>query len=133
MRKYPERARNERGLVGKIMVVWLALLVLLGLAAVDAARIAFARYKVADAAEQASFEAASIFEKTQDQSAAYQTALQTVSEIDAGAKVRSFTVNAQTGEVTVSVSKKASTLLAGRFFKDLVKATATHTSGPPTF
>ena len=44
--------RQEDGLVGKIIVIWLALLVVLGLAAFDTAQILLARYKVADAAQE---------------------------------------------------------------------------------
>src|SRR5581483_1006832 len=54
-----ERLREERGLMGKIMFVWLALLIVFLLAAWDTGSILLMRYKVSSAADDAAFEAAS--------------------------------------------------------------------------
>jgi Flp pilus assembly protein TadG len=128
------RMTDERGLIGKIMILWLVLAVVLSLAAIDTAKILFARYKVADAAEQASFEAAATLLSSDERAAAYQAALDTVEAIDPGAKMTGFEIDPTTKQVTVTVTKKASTLVVGRlgFLKHLTKATATDTSEPPT-
>ncbi len=131
------RVRDERGLIGKIAILWLVLLALFVVAAIDTGSILYTRYKVADAADTASFEAASVYKETHDQRAALEAALAKVQELDPGARIPSkqgFVLNTQTGEVTVTVSKRSWTLLAGRigFTKKYVKATATETNGPPT-
>ena len=126
------RAREERGLVGKLLAIWLALLALLGLAAFDTAQILLARYRVADAAQEASFQAASALRETGDRQAALEAALAAVVDRDEGARVARFSIDDQTGQVTVTVTKRASTLIARHlsFLKDLTKASATDTSEP---
>jgi len=128
-----DRMTDERGLIGKIMILWIVLAVVLALAAIDTAQILFTRYKVTDAAEKASFEAAATLLSSGDRAAAYQTALDTVEATDPGAKMTGFEIDPATKQVTVTVTKKASTLVAGRlgFLKHLTKATATDTSEPP--
>jgi uncharacterized membrane protein len=130
------RAHDEQGLIGKIAILWLVLLALFIVAAIDTGSILYTRYKVADAADSASFEAASVYKDTHDQRAALAAALAKVEEVDPGARIPSksgFVVNTQTGEVTVTVAKKSWTLLAGRigFTQHYVKASATQTNGPP--
>lgn len=124
--------REERGLVGKIIVIWLALMVVLGLAAFDTVQILLARYKVADAAQEASFEASNLLHSSGDRRAALEAALAAVADKDKGARVTQFTIDPQTQQVTVTVTKKVSTLLAGRigFLQGFTKATASDISEP---
>lgn len=128
---------DERGLVGKLAIVWLILLALFVVAAVDTGSILYTRFKVADAADAASFEAASTFQQTRSSQQALQAATDKVAELipDAHIPKNGVVIDPQSGEVTVTVVRRAWTLLAGRiaFTKHFVKATATDTSGPPTF
>jgi Flp pilus assembly protein TadG len=122
--------RQEGGLVGKIIVVWLALLVVLGLAAFDTAQILLTRYLVADAALVAAFLASAVLQNNGDRRGALDAALAAVAEKDEGARVTEFTIDPQTQQVTVTVTKKVSTLIAGRigFLKGFTKATESDTS-----
>lgn len=124
--------REERGLVGKIIVIWLLLMVVLGLAGFDTVQILLARYKVSDAAQEASFEPSSELHRSGDRRAALEAALAAVADKDKGARVTEFTIDPQTQQVTVTVTKKVSTLVAGRvgFLRGFTKATATDTSEP---
>ena len=83
--------REERGLVGKIIVIWLLLMVVLGLAAFDTVQILLARYKVSDAAQEASFEASNELHRSGDRRAALEAALAAVADKDKGARVTRFT------------------------------------------
>jgi Flp pilus assembly protein TadG len=132
MKSLTERARDERGLMGKITLLWLALLILLVIAAIDTGSILYTRYKVADAADEASFEAATVYKDTQNQQAALQAALAKVKELTPGAHL-DFKLDAKTGEVTLTVTKEAWSLLAGRlsFTERYVKVVETATNGPP--
>jgi Flp pilus assembly protein TadG len=122
--------REERGLVGKIIVIWLAVMVVLGLAVFDTAQILLARYRVADAAQEASFQASSILQSSGDRRRALDAALAAVADKDKGARVTQFAIDPQSQQVTVTVVKKVSTLLVGRigFLQGFTKATASDTS-----
>jgi len=52
------RAADERGLIGKIVILWLVLGMLLLLAGIDTAQILLTRFRVVDAAQEAAFGAA---------------------------------------------------------------------------
>ncbi|MFB3738238.1 MAG: pilus assembly protein TadG-related protein [Candidatus Velamenicoccus archaeovorus] len=128
------RIRDERGLVGKIMILWLALLAIFAVAAWDAGSVMITRFKLQNAAESAAFEAAATYKTTQSVEEARTTAEAEVRQDDEGARIVRFKVDPTSGEVTISLAKRASTILAGRFdfLRKLTKATASDTSGPPT-
>lgn len=129
--------RGERGLVGKLMILWLVLLAVLVPAAFDTGSIALTRYKVTSAASDAALEAANVYKQTGDRNQAYQAAVALVNEDVAGARIPAkdgFSIDPQSGQVTVVVVKRASTLIAGRvgFLESVLRAKATETSGPST-
>ncbi len=129
--------RDERGLVGKIVILWLVFLAAFVLAAFDAGSIALTRYKVTSAASDAALEAANVFKQTGDRNQAYRAAAELVNEDAPGARIPvkdGFSISPATGAVTVTVVKRASTLIAGRigFLDSLTRAKATETSGPST-
>jgi uncharacterized membrane protein len=128
--------RDERGLMGKIAIVWLLLFALFIVASIDVGSITLTRFKVANAADKAAFQAASTFKDSHDRNQALQAAEQAVQEQAPGAKIArgGFSIDVSTGEVTVKVVKRAWTLLAWRLSqtKAYTKAVATSTSGPPT-
>lgn len=135
MRLLPECARDERGLMGKIAILWLILLILLVIAAIDTGSILYTRYKVADAADGASFQAATVYNDTHNQRAALQAAVAKVKELTPGAHLTAFKLDTKTGDVTVTITKKSWSLLAGRlpFTQKYVKVTETATNQPSTF
>jgi Flp pilus assembly protein TadG len=129
--------KDERGLVGKIAILWLVFLAVFVVAAFDAGSIALTRYKVTEAASDAAREAANVFKQTGDRNQAYQAAAELVNEDAPGARIPAkdgFSIEAQTGRVTIVVMKKVSTLIAGRigFLESLTRAKITDTSGPST-
>jgi len=124
---------DERGLIGKILILWIVLGALLLVAAIDTAQILVTRYNVANAAQEAAFEAGSTYRSSRgDRQAAYRAALQVVEEAGAETKLARFVIDDPTGRVTVTVTRRAPTLLAGRigFTKDLTRVKATETSEP---
>ena len=134
MNRAPTLAADERGLIGKILVLWIVLGVLLLDAGIDTAQVLLTRFHVADAAQAAAFDAAATLRSSRgDRDASYQAALQAVHDVDADVKLTDFVIDGQTGQVTVTVTGKASTLLAARigFTKHLTKAKTTETSGAP--
>ena len=129
--------KDERGLVGKIAILWLVFLAVFVVAAFDAGSIALTRYKVTEAASDAAREAANVFKQTGDRNQAYQAAVELVNQDAPGARIPAkdgFSIEPQTGRVTIVVVKTASTLIAGRigFLESLARAKITDTSGPST-
>ena len=127
-------AADERGLVGKILLLWIVLGVLLLVIGLDTAQVLLTRYRVADAAQTAAFEAAATLERSRgDRDAAYRAAVDAVEGIDADATLTRFVIDARTGQVTVTVVGRADTFIAGRigFSRSLTKAKTTETSEPP--
>ncbi len=55
MNRTPNRLRSgQNGAVGMMIVMWLAVVVLLGITAIDAGSIAFTKFRLADVASTAS-------------------------------------------------------------------------------
>lgn len=122
---------DERGLVGKILVLWLVLAALLAVLTYDGIRIAVTRFRVADAAQTAAFESATTLRKTQgDRNAAFRVARDSVAEADEDLRLAEFVIDPLTNEVRVTVTQKAPTLLAERigFLRSLTRARTTETS-----
>ena len=62
MIRTPNRLRSgQTGAVGMIIIMWLAVVVLIGVAAIDAGSIAFTKFRLADVASSASTQAANAF------------------------------------------------------------------------
>lgn len=123
---------DERGLMGKLALLWLLVAALLVVLGYDGVRIAVVRFRVAEAAQNAAFEAESTLQQTRgDRKAAYDAAVQAV--LDAGLdadRLRGFVIDPKTDAVTVTVASKAPTVLVGRigFLRSLAKARSTETS-----
>jgi uncharacterized membrane protein len=131
----PRRSlRDEAGLVGKVIVVWLLLLLVLGIAAVDAASILFTRFRLDDAAATAATTAATTYRNGRDATDACTAARLSVETADPDAIMsKSFCkVNTSTGEVTITLRRTATTILAGRlsFTRDLAEVVQRETAGP---
>jgi uncharacterized membrane protein len=113
MRGWGRRHRDERGLVGKFIVGWLLLVVLLGVAAVDFGSIAFTTFRLSDIATSAAAEAASQLDRGATPLEACSSAEAIVAEQDPAVRL----VGCRRGDgrsVSVTVRKKAATLIVGR-------------------
>lgn len=123
--------RDERGLVGKILVLWLVLAALLAVLAYDGIRIAVTKFRVADAAQSAAFQSATTLKSTRgDRDAAYRAAQDAVTEADDGLRLAEFVIDPGSDEIRVTVAKKAPTILVERigFLSPLTRARTTETS-----
>jgi Flp pilus assembly protein TadG len=111
--------RDDRGLVGKILLVWLLLLVVLVVGALDAGSILLARSRAADLAKDASVSAAASLAQSGDQEQAKLAALDTIADADEPVRLKSIDVGRR--EVTVVLVVHADTLVVGRipFLDDL--------------
>jgi hypothetical protein len=127
-------AHDERGLVGKALVITLLILAVLGVCALDAVSILSARYRTADAADRAAEETAYAYKQSHDLRGACQTAVETVEEANHTARIPKggCVIDPGTGDVTITVRETASTIVAKRVdaLEDLTKVVATSTAAP---
>jgi len=123
--------RDDRGLVGKILLVWLLLLVVLVVGALDAGSILLARSRAADLAKDASVSAAAAFAQSGDEERAKLAALDTIADADEPVRLKSIDVGRR--EVTVVLVVHADTLVVGRipFLDDLGRVTVSGSTTAP--
>ena len=128
--------RDETGLIGKMIVVWLLILGLLAVAAIDAASIAFTTYKLADVGAAAASEGARVYKKARDVRDTCERVAQIVSREESTARLArgGCTVERPTGLVTVKLRKKANTLVAHRIplTEKFAIVVVSETAGPPS-
>jgi len=125
--------RDERGLVGKAIVILMLVVAVLGLCAVDAGSILFAKLKIDDAAEAGAVAGAEALKTSHNVQAARQAAVAAVHQSDDSIKEIAVSVDVQ-GNVTVKVKKKVPTILVGRigFLKKLGVVHGSATESPPS-
>ena len=127
---------DDSGAVGKIIAVWLVVVALVGVAAIDAGSIAFTRFRLADTASTAATAAANAYRNSGDENQACQAALDVVLTQGEGSKLanQGCVVNTSTGVVTITLRKEAKTILAARFAfsKKFTRVRASETNGPTT-
>lgn len=128
--------RDQAGVVGKIIVVWLLAIMLFGIAGIDTVSVLLTKLRVSDVASNAASEGANRYRDTKSPDKACEAAKGSVAVEDAEAKIPlgGCVVNVQTGRVQITVRKTADTLVAGRFgfTKKLARVSATETNGPTT-
>jgi hypothetical protein len=126
--------RDESGMVGKIIVIWLLLVALLGVVAIDTASIVFTKFRLSDTAQSAATAAAVSYQNSHDVQAACAAAAQSVTTTDEHLRfpAGACKIDPSTGTVTVVLRKDARTIIAGRlsFTKDLTKVVQKETAGP---
>jgi hypothetical protein len=105
---------DERGLVGKLLLLWVLVAALVVVAAVDAGSIFLARIRTADIAQDAAFAGAEAYADTGERREALRAALAAVTDRDDDARIEEFDVTRR-GRVTVLVTDRAATILVGRF------------------
>lgn len=127
---------DDAGMVGKIIVIWLVMVAVLGVIAVDTASVVFATFRASDTAATAATIGASTFRTAKDVSDACDAARRTIEAEDPDAQIpKAFCkIDTATGRVTITVKKQARTIIAGRlsFTEDLTKVVAKETAGPST-
>lgn len=125
------RLSDERGLVGKIVVLWLVLVAIVAIVAIDGGSILLARLRAEDLADDASASASQAYEATRDEEAAKLAALGTIADADEPARLKRIDVGPRT--VTVVITTRADTLVVGRIpvFDDLARLTVRGSSAVP--
>ena len=123
--------RQEAGLVGKILLLWLLLLAVIVVVAIDAGSILLTRSRAADLAEDASVSAAEAFGQTGDEQQAKLAALDTIADADEAVRLKRIDVGRR--EVTVVLVVRADTLVVGRipFVDDLERLTVSGSTVAP--
>jgi hypothetical protein len=124
------RARDEAGLIGKLIALWLLVAALLLLLVLDIGSLLLTRYRTADLAQDVAFEAAETYAATGDVDEARATARERIQRSGTGARLKRIDVNGR--EVTVVVVGRAGTLLLDLlpFTEDLARVTVTDTAAP---
>lgn len=135
MNRTPHRLRDRQtGAVGMMIIIWLVVVVLLGITAIDAGSIAFTKFRLADVASSASTQAANAFRASPNVATACQAAEASILADDVSAKLvkKGCVIDTRTGVATITVRKEAKTIIASRlgFTKRFTKVSATETNGP---
>jgi len=108
--------RDEAGLVGKIVMVWLLVVALVGVAAVDATSILFTKFRLSDLAVDAANDASNALARDATPTEACSIAADRVMTVDPGAKIAKggCKIDTTTASVTITLRKTATTIVAGR-------------------
>jgi uncharacterized membrane protein len=125
------RLSDDRGLVGKILVLWLVLASIVAIIAIDAGSILLARSRAEDLADDASVSASQVYRETGDEKAAKLAALDTIADADEPVRLKRIDVRRRT--VTVVIRTRADTLVAGSIpvFDDLARLTVSGSATVP--
>lgn len=133
---FAPRLRGEGGRVTVLSMVGLVLLVLVAIAMVDAGSIGLTRFELKNAADKAAFQAASEFKDSRDRSKALQVAQGIIEDDVPGARIATggFEIDGRTGEVTLTLEKRAWSVVAGSFTftREYTRVSASSTAKPPT-
>ena len=110
------RWSDERGLLGKLAIVWLLLAAIIVVGLVDGASILVTRLHLSDVAGQAAIAGASDFSTTHDVQHACAAAGVSIQAADPNVKLgKAFCkIDTAKGDVTITLHKEAKTILVGR-------------------
>jgi uncharacterized membrane protein len=125
--------REQSGMVGKIIVVWLLFVAVLGIFAIDTASVLFTKFRLSDAAGTAASTAVSTYQNERDVTAACGAAELSVHQADPDATMAKGWCKVDTsGDVTITLRKTATSIIAGRFSftRDLTKVVQRETASP---
>lgn len=122
---------DERGLVGKILLVWLLLAAVVVVGAIDAGSILLTRSRATDLAKDASVSAAEALRQSGDEEQAKLAALDTIADADEPVRLKRIGVGRRA--VTVVLVGRADTLVVGRipFLDDLARVTVSGSTSAP--
>jgi Flp pilus assembly protein TadG len=125
--------REQSGMVGRIIVVWLLFVAVLGIFAIDTASVLFTKFRLSDAAATAASTAVSTYQNERDVTAACGAAELSVHQADPDATMGKGWCKVDTsGDVTITLRKTATSIIAGRFSftRDLTKVIQRETASP---
>ncbi|HTG47235.1 MAG TPA: pilus assembly protein TadG-related protein [Actinomycetota bacterium] len=126
--------RKDAGVVGKIIVIWLLVVAVIGLVVLDGGSIVFTHFRLSDTGASAAQAGAQAWSDGHDPQAACAAALKSVQQDDSGATLSKgwCKVNPKTGEVTITLRKRAKTMLAWRlgFTDKYTKVVVVETGSP---
>ncbi len=127
------RLSDERGLVGKLLVVTIVTILVVGLALIETGSIVFTKISLDNTATTVAADAARELASNGTPATACNAALRSAHENDEGARLVQCNANPSTGIVSIRLRKKASTIIVQRldFLKKLGVVKATATAGPP--
>jgi hypothetical protein len=125
------RLSDDRGLVGKLIVVWLVLAAVVVLIAVDGGSILITRSRAEDLADDAAASASEAYRGSGDEESAKLAALDTIADADEPVRLKRIDVRRRT--VTVVVTTRADTWIVGRIpmVDDLTRLTVSGTASVP--
>jgi Flp pilus assembly protein TadG len=125
------RLSDERGLVGKLLVLALVLVAVLAIMAVDGGSILLARSRAETVADDASASAAQAYRETGDEEAAKLAALDTIANADEPVRLKRIDVGRRA--VTVVVTTRADTMVVRRIpvIDDLARLTVSGSAAVP--
>jgi hypothetical protein len=130
------RIVDDRGLIGKMLAVWVVVIALLGVAALDTISIVRTRLRLADTAVDAAHEGASNYADHGNVGEACATAAQFAAQADRRFHVArgGCRVDPATGKVTLILRTRASTIVVGRFgpVSRFARVVEQATVGPPS-
>ena len=126
------RWRDERGLVGKAIVMLLVVIVLVGIAAVEAGSIIFTKLSLENTASTVAADGARELAASHDQSDACKAAAASLQQHDPNAELKECTANTTTDVILIKLRKVAPTLIVRRvgFLRKLGVVKATEQTGP---
>jgi len=126
--------RDERGMIGKLAILWLLLAAVFVIAVIDGGSIILTKVHLSNVATDAASDAVSSYSGNRDVTAACAAAAATIHSEDSKIKLgKTFcVVDTTTGAVTIRLHKEASTILAGRlsFTKKYVDVADHETNRP---
>ncbi len=122
---------DERGLVGKILLVWLLVAAMIVVGAIDASSILLTRSRAADLAKDASVSAAEALRQGGDEEQAKLAALDTIADADEPVRLKRIDVGRRA--VTVVLVVRADTIAVGRIpgLDDLERVTVSGSTSAP--
>jgi Flp pilus assembly protein TadG len=126
------RWRDERGLVGKAVVMLLVVILLLGVVAVEAGSIIFTKLALQNTASTVAADGARELASSHDQTDACNAVLESLKEHDSDAELKECTANTTTDVIFIKLRKVAPTLIVRRvsFLRKLGVVKATEQTGP---
>jgi Flp pilus assembly protein TadG len=129
-----ERFRDERGLVGKMMVTLLIVVLLFGVAAVETGSIIFAKLSLENTVSTVVADGDRDLIASHNANSACQAAAKSLVEHDANARMVQCVADPKTNQIYVKLRKEASTLIVQRvdFLRKLGIVKADEETGPGT-
>jgi hypothetical protein len=134
----PARARpslhDEAGLIGKVAVVWIVALLLIGLLLLDGLSIVLTTFKLSNTAQGAASTAATMYKNlhSEDKACTAAEASLLTDDVPVPENDTWCQIDETSGEATIQLKKTATTIVLGRvsFTEDLTKVKVDETAQP---